>query len=143
MSGGPDSRRDAWDSALAQELPCQELTPGEARHLLALHDLTRAGERLTQAAIARRLDVSAPTVLEMLRRLRALDLVEPDALALTARGTSAALVLAARRRAAEVLARDILGIDDARARAEAERLTASLSPLMARRLVAWSTHHKG
>jgi Mn-dependent DtxR family transcriptional regulator len=96
---------------------------------------------VTQAAVARRLDVSAPTVLEMIRRLRRIDLVAPDELALTVRGTSAALVLAARRNAAEVLARDILGIDDARARAEAERLTASLSPLLARRLVAWSAHH--
>jgi Mn-dependent DtxR family transcriptional regulator len=33
-----------------------------------------------------------------------------------------------------VLVRDILGLDKARARAEAERLTASLSPLLARRL---------
>jgi Mn-dependent DtxR family transcriptional regulator len=79
----------------------------------------------------------------MIRRLRGIGLVEADTLSLTARGTSAALVLAARRRAAEILARDILGIDEARARQEAERLTASLSPLMARRLVAWSTHQHG
>jgi hypothetical protein len=91
MSG----RRDAWESALAEELPCQELTPGEARHLLALNDLTRAGKAVTQAAVA-------------------------------------------RRHAAEVLVRDILGVDEAHARSEAERLTASLSPLLARKLVAFS-----
>ena len=134
MSG----RRDAWESALAEELPCQELTPGEARHLLALNDLTRGQEAVTQAAVARRLGVSAPTVLEMIRRLRQIDLVEPDSLSLTGRGTSAALVLAARRHAAEILVREILGVDEAHARAEADRLTASLSPLLARKLVAFS-----
>src|SRR4051794_20395177 len=90
---------------LSAELPCQELTPGEARHLLALHDLTRGGERVTQVAISRRLGVARPTVLEMVRRLRRLALIAPDGLELTARGTSAALVLAARRHAAEVRAR--------------------------------------
>jgi Mn-dependent DtxR family transcriptional regulator len=142
MSGSRGSGSDAWDGALAQELPCHELTPGEARHLLALHDLARADQPVTQAAVARRLDVAPPTVLEMIRKLRRLELVVPDGLALTPRGTSAALVLAARRHAAEVLARDILGIDERRARMEAERLTASLSPLLARRLIAWSAHQR-
>jgi Mn-dependent DtxR family transcriptional regulator len=138
MSG----RRPSQPDAPATELPCQELSPGEARHLLALHDLARSGDAITQVAIARRLGVSRPTVLEMIRRLRQLDLVVHDTLALTPRGVSAALVLSARRRAAEELARDVLGLDDARARSEAERLTASLSPLLARRLVAWRASHR-
>jgi hypothetical protein len=40
----------------------------------------------------------------------------------TARGVSAALVLTSRRHAAQVLAQDILGIDEDQAKMEAERL---------------------
>lgn len=120
--------------------PCMELTEGEARYLLALRDLNSgAGNPPSQAAVARKVGVSHPTALEMIRRLRALDLVAPDALTLTASGTSAALVLTSRRHAARVLAHEVLGLDDAQADAEAEALATSLSPVLARRLVAWRT----
>ena len=143
MSGRRPPHPDALANALSAELPCQELTPGEARYLLALHDLSRAQASVTQVAIARRLGVSRPTTLEMIRRLRQLDLIAEDRLSLTGRGTSATLVLAARRQAAEVLAHDILGLDEEHAHVEAERLTASLSPLLARRLVAWRASRHG
>jgi Mn-dependent DtxR family transcriptional regulator len=117
-----------------------ELTEGEARYLLALRDLNAAGPTSpSQAAVARKLGVSHPTALEMIRRLRALDLVAPDALALTVNGTSAALVLTSRRHAARVLAHEVLGLDDEQANAEADALATSLSPVLARRLVAWRT----
>lgn len=117
-----------------------ELTEGEARYLLALRDLnTGDAKPPSQAAVARKVGVSHPTALEMIRRLRALDLVAPDALTLTASGTSAALVLTSRRHAARVLAHEVLGLDDAQADAEAEALATSLSPVLARRLVAWRT----
>jgi Mn-dependent DtxR family transcriptional regulator len=120
-------------------VPCMELTEGEARYLLALRDLNSAGTPPSQAAVARKVGVSHPTALEMIRRLRALDLVAPDALTLTANGTSAALVLTSRRHAARVLAHEVLGLDDEQADAEAEALATSLSPVLARRLVAWRT----
>jgi Mn-dependent DtxR family transcriptional regulator len=120
-------------------VPCMELTEGEARYLLALRDLNSAGTPPSQAAVARKVGVSHPTALEMIRRLRALDLVAPDALTLTANGTSAALVLTSRRHAARVLAHEVLGLDDDQADAEAEALATSLSPVLARRLVAWRT----
>jgi Mn-dependent DtxR family transcriptional regulator len=117
-----------------------ELTEGEARYLLALRDLNAAGATPpSQAAVARKVGVSHPTALEMIRRLRALDLVAPDALALTVNGTSAALVLTSRRHAARVLAHEVLGLDDEQANAEADALATSLSPVLARRLVAWRT----
>jgi Mn-dependent DtxR family transcriptional regulator len=119
--------------------PCMELTDGEARYLLALRDLNSAGAPPSQAAVARKVGVSHPTALEMIRRLRALDLVALDALTLTANGTSAALVLTSRRHAARVLAQEVLGLDDAQADAEADALATSLSPVLARRLVAWRT----
>jgi Mn-dependent DtxR family transcriptional regulator len=119
--------------------PCMELTEGEARYLLALRDLNSGGTPPSQAAVARKVGVSHPTALEMIRRLRALDLVAPDVLTLTAGGTSAALVLTSRRHAARVLAQEVLGLDDAQADAEADALATSLSPVLARRLVAWRT----
>jgi Mn-dependent DtxR family transcriptional regulator len=125
--------------AAPDHVPCMELTEGEARYLLALRDLNSAGTPPSQAAVARKVGVSHPTALEMIRRLRALDLVAPDALTLTANGTSAALVLTSRRHAARVLAHEVLGLDDEQADAEAEALATSLSPVLARRLVAWRT----
>jgi Mn-dependent DtxR family transcriptional regulator len=136
MSVRPSARTkpDAPD-----HVPCMELTEGEARYLLALRDLNSAGTPPSQAAVARKVGVSHPTALEMIRRLRALDLVAADALTLTANGTSAALVLSSRRHAARVLAHEVLGLDDEQADAEAEALATSLSPVLARRLVAWRT----
>lgn len=116
---------------------CVEFTVGEARYLLALRELSVDGSVPSQAALARQLGVSHPTALEMVRRLRRVELVEPDSMRLTSAGMSAALVLTSRRRAAQELARDVLGLDDAEAEIEAERLAASASPELARRLVAW------
>src|SRR3954454_842111 len=116
---------------------CVELTAGEARYLLAIRALTVEDQPPSQAAIARRLGVSNPTALEMVRRLRKLGLVGDGGLRLTTEGRSAALVLHSRRQAAHQLAHDVLGLDDAEAEIEAERLAASASPLLARRLVAW------
>jgi DtxR family manganese transport transcriptional regulator len=129
------------ESALPEQPPelrsCVDLTAGEARYLLAIRALSGAGATPSQADLARRLGVSHPTALEMVRRLRAVGLVEPRGLQLTPAGMSAALVLTSRRQAAHQLAHDVLGLDDADAEIEAERLAASASPLLARRLVAW------
>jgi Mn-dependent DtxR family transcriptional regulator len=116
---------------------CVQLTEGEARYLLAIRGLTVEGKPPSQAAIARRLGVSHPTALEMVRRLRRLQLLDADSLKLTSAGASAALVLNSRRQAAQQLAHDVLGLDDADAEVEATRLAASASPVLARRLVAW------
>jgi Mn-dependent DtxR family transcriptional regulator len=116
-----------------------EITEGEARYLLAVRDLNADGQPPSQAAIARKVGVSHPTALEMIRRLRGLDLVAPKALTLTASGTSAALVLSSRRQAARVLAHEVLGLDDEQSAVEADALATSLSPMLARRLVAWRT----
>jgi Mn-dependent DtxR family transcriptional regulator len=108
---------------------------------LALHRLQAGPELPTQVALARAVHVSAPTALEMVRRLRALGLVEPDRLALTSEGTSAVLLLASRRRAAQVLTHDLLGLDDQDAEPEVERLAPNLSAALIRRLLA-SRHQR-
>jgi Mn-dependent DtxR family transcriptional regulator len=117
--------------------PCVELTPGESRYLLAILQMQRSGGRVSQAALARAVGVSHPSALEMVRRLRQLGLVEPDALALTVEGTSAALVLRSRRSAARVLVHDILGLEGEQAELEAARLASSVSAELGRRLAAW------
>jgi Mn-dependent DtxR family transcriptional regulator len=122
--------------AAASPAPCVELTAGMARYLLAILDLTEDAQP-TQSGLSRRLHVSAPTTSEAIRRLRGLGLVEDGSLTLTGAGTSAALVLRSRRLAARDLIRDVLGLDDAAAEAEAERLAFSASPLLGRGLVAW------
>ena len=57
--------------------PCADLSAVEARYLLAILDLERAAGAPTQAEVARSLGVSAPTALEMIRRLRVLGFVRP------------------------------------------------------------------
>jgi Mn-dependent DtxR family transcriptional regulator len=125
--------------ASADQVPCMELTEGEARYLLALRDLNLNAAPPSQAAVARKVGVSHPTALEMIRRLRALALVAPDTLTLSPNGVSAALVLTSRRHAARVLAQEVLGLDEEQSAAEADALATSLSPVLARRLVAWRT----
>lgn len=120
---------------------CVDVTEGEARYLLALHDLAEPDGTPSQAGLARRVGVSHPTALEMVRRMRAAGLVDSEALRLTPHGMSAALVLASRRQAAEVLARDLLGVPEDRVHQEAEALATTLSPLLSQRLVAWRAQH--
>ena len=116
--------------------PCADLSAVEARYLLAISDLARAAGAPTQAAVARSVGVSAPTALEMIRRLRALGFVQPGAVALTHAGQSAALVLSSRRAAAHTLVHDLLGVDDQLSRAEADLLATAVSPALGRRLHA-------
>jgi Mn-dependent DtxR family transcriptional regulator len=117
---------------------CVELTVGEARYLLAIRGMAADEGRTSQAALARKLGVSHPTALEMVRRLRQVGLVEPNSLELTGEGMRTALVLRSRQQAAQHLAHDVLGLDDEQAQLEGERLAATASPVLARRLVAWN-----
>lgn len=116
--------------------PCAAPSAAEARYLLAILDLERAAGARTQAELARRVGVAAPTALQMIRRLRGLGWVRTDALALTEAGTSAALVLSSRRVAAHALVHDVLGLDDELSSREADQLAGAVSPALGRRLVA-------
>jgi Mn-dependent DtxR family transcriptional regulator len=107
----------------------------EAGYLLALKELCDGEKPPTQAALARAVGVSAPTALQMIRRLRHLGLLEQERLLLTKEGVSAALLLASRRHAAHVLTHDVLGLDDA-ADPQADRLAPNISPELTRRLMA-------
>jgi Mn-dependent DtxR family transcriptional regulator len=123
--------------AVETPLPCSEIGEATARYLLALLELDRDGKRTTQAALARAVGVSAPTTLEMVRRLRARGLVADDDLSLTPRGTSTALVLASRRDAARRYTHEVLGLEESDAKVEAEHLALHGSPTLGRKLTAW------
>lgn len=117
--------------------PCVEMSEGVARYLMALFDLGQEGKPPTQAKLARELEVSQPSALQMVRRIREMDLINEDDLGLTPAGMSAALVLTSRRTAATDLTSEVLGLDPAEARAEAEHLASSATPAFGRKLVAW------
>jgi DtxR family Mn-dependent transcriptional regulator len=134
---------DPPPASAREDRPCVEVTPGEARYLLTIFDLVRDGVRLSQSGLARRLGVSSPTALQMIRRLRQLGLIEAGGLALTSAGTSAALGLGHRRQAARVLALDVLGLDEQAADAEARRLAPAVSSALAQRLMRLKSRHSG
>jgi Mn-dependent DtxR family transcriptional regulator len=123
-------------SAPDPDPPCAEVSGREAGYLLALRQLASAPRPPTQKSLADSMGVSAPTALEMVRRLRRMGLVEDDRLELTPKGMSAALLLASRRHAAHLLTGEVLGYADAATNPEAERLAPSLSRELARKLLA-------
>lgn len=117
--------------------PCVEMSEGVARYLMALFDLGHEGKPPTQARLARELEVSQPSALQMVRRIREMGLINDGDLGLTPAGMSAALVLTSRRTAATDLTSEVLGLDPVEARAEAEHLASSATPAFGRKLVAW------
>jgi Mn-dependent DtxR family transcriptional regulator len=136
-----DVKQLASEEQAQAERSCADVTTGEARYLMALLDMQREADGdPSQASLARHLGVSAPTALEMLRRLRALGLVQEDRVRLTPGGTSAALVLSSRRHAALRIMQDVLGLEGEDAEHEAAWLAASASPVLGRHLLAWRAH---
>ncbi len=130
------------ETSIDEHHPCADLSPAASRYLLAINDLAQEGKPITQAAVARQVGVSNPTALEMVKRLRSLGMLEPDSLKPTQAGTSAALVLQSRRSATRTLARDVLGLGEVDADAEAERLAPEVSALLGRHLTAWKAEHR-
>jgi Mn-dependent DtxR family transcriptional regulator len=136
--GSGDAHAARMARASAAERSCADVSPGEARFLIALLDLSNESETCpSQAAIARHLRVAAPTALEMMRRLRTVGLVDASELRLTPTGLSVAVVLRSRRRAALSLLTRVLGMDEAQAELEAVWLASSASPPLGRSLVSW------
>lgn len=132
-----DRKKSERTASAAEEHPCVEMSEGVARYLMAISDLSKSGERPTQARLARELEVSQPSALEMVRKLRSMGLVSEDGIELTVEGTSAALVLTSRRNAARDLTREVLGLEPEEAGLEAEQLASTASPALGRKLVAW------
>jgi DtxR family Mn-dependent transcriptional regulator len=106
-------------------------TPAIEEYLECIYKLRSRGVRVIGARIAEDVHVSAPTVTEMLRRLRrdGLVVVEADKeVLLTEAGVEAAEVLIRRHRLSERLLTDILGVPWSQAHEEACKFEHVISP---------------
>jgi DtxR family Mn-dependent transcriptional regulator len=98
--------------------------PPVDEYLEAILELEEEGARVIQARLADRLGVSAPSVSEMVRRLRAegyLEVTSDRTLTLTGKGRDWATTIVRRHRLAERLLTDLLGLPWHKAHIEACR----------------------
>ena len=107
-----------------------ELTDAIQDYLKEIYKLEAAGRRPTTSALARRLDVSAPSVTSMVKKLALLGLVEHEryrGVTLTARGERVALEVIRHHRLLEQYLVETLGLPIDAVHAEADRLEHALS----------------
>src|SRR3954449_9989061 len=101
--------------------------------------LEEAGLPITGANIARAMQLSAPTVHEMIGRLERDGYVERAAdksLSFTSPGREQASVIVRRHRLIERFLTDVLGIPWDQVHEEAERLEHAMSPVLEQRMLA-------
>ena len=106
-------------------------TPAIEEYLESIYKLRSRGVRVIGARLAEDLGVSAPTVTEMLRRMRHEGLVgiqEDKEISLTGAGSEAAEVLIRRHRLSECLLTDILGVPWSQVHEEACKFEHVISP---------------
>jgi len=112
--------------------------PPLEEYLEAIHELEEEGTQVIQARLAERLGHSAPSVSEMIRRLRGegyLD-VHERAVTLTAKGRALAESVVRKHRLAERLLTDVIGLPWHKAHVEACRWEHVISDEVEERLVA-------
>jgi DtxR family Mn-dependent transcriptional regulator len=114
-------------------------TVAEEEYLQIMFWLEEAGLAITGANIARAMQLSAPTVHEMIGRLESDGYVErrPDkSLTFTVRGREHAQAIVRRHRLIERFLTDVLGIPWDEVHEEAERLEHAMSPVLEQRMLA-------
>lgn len=111
--------------------------PPLEEYLEAIHELEEEGTVVIQARLAERLGHSAPSVSEMVRRLRAEGYVDVKdrALVLTAKGRTRAESVVRKHRLAERLLTDVIGLPWHKAHLEACRWEHVISDEVEERLV--------
>jgi DtxR family transcriptional regulator, Mn-dependent transcriptional regulator len=117
----------------------EQATPAEEEYLQTIYWLEEAGLPVSGANIARALQVSAPTVHEMIGRLESDGYVsrgEHRALSFTSAGREHAAGVVRRHRLIERFLTDVLGIPWYDVHEEAERLEHAMSPLLEERMLA-------
>jgi DtxR family Mn-dependent transcriptional regulator len=116
--------------------------PPLEEYLEAIHELEEEGVPVIQARLAERLEHSAPSVSEMVRRLRTEGYVtiEGRALVLTAKGRRRAESVVRKHRLAERLLTDIIGLPWHKAHVEACRWEHVISDEVEHRLVEVLDH---
>jgi DtxR family transcriptional regulator, Mn-dependent transcriptional regulator len=119
-----------------------ELTPAVQDYLKAIHALGGAEQMVSPVDIAARLQVRAPSVTGMLKRLAEADWIQYEArrgAQLTEQGIAAARRVIRRHRLVELFLTKVLGLDWSEVDAEADALEHAISP----RLEAALAKHLG
>lgn len=114
------------------------LTPAVEEYLEAIYKMQQGDEPLIAARLAERMEVSPPTVADMLKRLQEGGLAKvnrKDGIRLTRQGTEAAETLVRRHRLAERLLTDVLGLSWDEVHEEACRLEHAISGPVEERLL--------
>src|SRR4051812_11738276 len=114
-------------------------TVAEEEYLQIMFWLEEAGLAMTGANIARAMQLSAPTVHEMIGRLEQDGYVERRAdksLAFTGNGREHAQAIVRRHRLIERFLTDVLGVPWDEVHEEAERLEHAMSPVLEERMLA-------
>src|SRR2546423_11069761 len=117
----------------------EHATPAEEEYLQTIYWLMEAGLPLTGANIARAMQLSAPTVHEMLGRLEQDGYVkrgDDKSLEFTKSGHDHAYAVVRRHRLIERFLTDVLGIPWHEVHEEAERLEHAMSPVLEARMLA-------
>src|ERR671930_959913 len=116
-----------------------QATVAEEEYLQILYWLHEAGLPMTAANVARAMQLSAPTVHEMIGRLERDGYITRDAdktIAFTATGKDNAETIVSRHRLIERFLTDVLGIPWHEVHEEAERLEHAMSPVLEERMLA-------
>ena len=117
----------------------EHATVAEEEYLQTMYWLQEAGLQITGANIARAMQVSAPTVHEMIGRLERdgyISRAEDKSLAFTDDGREHAQAIVRRHRLIERFLTDVLGIPWDEVHEEAERLEHAMSPVLEERMLA-------
>src|SRR5438874_13062765 len=116
----------------------QSVHPPVEEYLEAIHELLEEGNQVIQARLVDRLHHTAPTVSEMVRRLKEEGYLQVDgrAITLTSKGTQTAAGVVRKHRLAERLLTDIIGLEWHKAHMEAGRWEHVISDEVEERLVA-------
>jgi DtxR family transcriptional regulator, Mn-dependent transcriptional regulator len=116
-----------------------QATVAEEEYLQTMFWLQEAGLQINGANIARAMQLSAPTVHEMIGRLEGDGYVEradDKSLTFTERGRGEAQAIVRRHRLIERFLTDVLGIPWDEVHEEAERLEHAMSPVLEERMLA-------
>ncbi len=111
--------------------------PAFEEYCETVFELNEDGQRVIQARIAERLEVSRPAVSEMVRRLvdEGLVIVESNEITLTTSGRELATTMVRRHRLAERFLTDMLGLSWAEAHHEAGKWEHVISPAVEEAIV--------
>jgi DtxR family Mn-dependent transcriptional regulator len=120
-------------------MSAEHATVAEEEYLQTIFWLEEAGLPITGANIAKAMQLSPPTVHEMIGRLESdgyVDRAKDKSLAFTAKGREEAEAIVRRHRLIERFLTDVLGIPWDEVHEEAERLEHAMSPVLEERMLA-------